>query len=137
QLPFRYASWLLLSYFRNQRAAQLADYVARLRAGEVPPRAFAAAFDGLAARNLEPLLRKYVDREPEPADVAAEPYRGPLRTLKLDDAEIHATWAELHQTVSDLVNPERKGDQAAALEIAEALRLDPFNVTAQLAGPLR
>jgi tetratricopeptide (TPR) repeat protein len=138
QLPFRNASWLLVSYFRNERDAQLADYVGRLGAGEVPPRAFVAAFHGLAAGNLAPILQKYVDREPEPAAVAAEPYRGPLRAVKLDDAEIHATWAELHQTAAaPLIYPEGKGEQAAALEIEEALRLDPFNVTAQLAGPLR
>jgi len=131
---FDNASWLLVSYFRNERATELSDYVGRIARGELPHRAFAEAFHGLTPRDVQPLLKQYVERAPEPAGVSAVPYAGELKIARLEDAEVHATWAELYQHSSDALHPN--GDpERADLEFKEALRLDPFNVTAQLAGP--
>jgi hypothetical protein len=128
------ACWLLVSYFRVERPEELSNYLSRLEAGESPKAAFAEAFHGLAPRDVEPLVRKYLARGPSPKEVTAEPYRGPLRATRLDAAEVHATWAELYRKAATAVPEDRQANlERAAVEEKEALRLDPDNVTARLA----
>jgi len=128
------ACWLLVSYFRVERAQEFADYLSRLEAGEFPNAAFAKAFHGLDPRDVQPLVRGYVERGPSPREVAAEPYRGPLSAARLDTAEVHATWAEQYRKIAPEAADDRGANlKAAAVEEKEALRLDPENVSVRLA----
>jgi hypothetical protein len=128
------ACWLLVSYFRVERSQEFSSYLARLEAGESPKAAFAAAFHGLAPRDVEPLVRQYVARGLSPKAVTAEPYRGPLRASRLDGAEVHATWAEAYRKAATPMSDDRQANlERAAAEEKEALRLDPDNVTVRLA----
>jgi tetratricopeptide (TPR) repeat protein len=129
-LRFYSTSWLLVHYLVSERGPAFASYQARLARAEDPDAAWKASFADLPAEKLDAALAEYATRRE---------YKGLGRKMPevhlafnespLSDAEAHAIRARLA-----VISPSKMSDAdrqtRARVQIAEARRLDPDNVSA-------
>jgi tetratricopeptide (TPR) repeat protein len=104
------------------------DFQGRLARAEEPRQAFEAAFGGV--RNLAGGLRVYVDNGRYAILTIPLPeVPSKVETRDLDGAEVHAIRARLRLMTPGTATQEQRLQQAE-LEVLQALREDPMNVSA-------
>lgn len=125
-------SWLLVHWLSNTRPEGFAKYQARLAKGMDPRQSFAEAFPELRGADLDSMLLPYLLRGSfKERTVQVPPVTTSATERSLEDAEVHAIRARLALTASYLSkegSEERLG--LARTELAEALRLEPANLSA-------
>ncbi len=121
------SSWLWVAYLMNEHGPRFTDFQLRLSRAEEPRKAFEAAFAG--AGDLEAGLHFYLERGS--FAMWAVPVDGvPTETQvrALEGAEVHAIRARLFLLARGKGAEEQK--KAAQLEVAQALKENPTNVSA-------
>ena len=120
------SSWLWFHYLLNEHGPRFTDFQMRLARAEEPRKAFEAAFAG--AGDLEAGVQRYVAGGHfgiwsfPLEEVAPE-----MRERELEGAEVHAIRARLFLTGKGAWEERKK---AAQLEVAQALRENPTQVSA-------
>jgi tetratricopeptide (TPR) repeat protein len=126
-LPYYASSWLWVMYLMERHPERFLDFRVRLARAEEPRQAWDAAFQGVAG--LEEDFTRYEPPREEQLTVELPPMQSDFEVRELDCAEVHALRARLF-----LRSPGRRplGERLrlAALEVQEALREDPTNVSA-------
>jgi len=139
---FEAASWFVVYYLANERAADLEDYLRRLAHAEDPDAAFRASFPGLSPdvlwQEVSAFERTTASRQIGIGQRVATytalklkvpKWAGPVESRRLDKAEVAALRGEL------LLYSFDSGDRAQRIEraraaVEEALRLDPASPVA-------
>jgi tetratricopeptide (TPR) repeat protein len=131
-------SWLLVHWLFNLYPAALAQFQALLAEGKSGHEAMASALGWVRALPIDELLLDYAwRRQYTMFTVPMTQARFSVAERNLPDAEVHATRAFL-AAIGAGKNPKRSEElkRLVAQEVAEALRLDPWNVGAlQLWNP--
>jgi tetratricopeptide (TPR) repeat protein len=129
---FYAASWLLVHWLSNTRSEGFAKYQALLARGADPRKSFAEAFPELRGADIDSMLLPYLLRGSFKQRTVQVPSVNTSATERpLEDAEVHAVRARLALTASYL---SKEGSETrlglARTELAEALRLEPANLSA-------
>lgn len=129
EMQRHYASaWLWVHYLMNEHVDRFVDFQSRLARAEEPRQAFEAAFRGVP--DLAGGLRTYVNTGRYAVltiPLPAVPTKVEVR--ELDGAEVHAIRARLRLITPGSSTPEQRKQQAE-VDLAQALREDPANVSA-------
>jgi hypothetical protein len=114
------AAWLLVHLLLDERREQFAGYLARLSRGEAALEAFAAAFPGLTAAQLDERLDAF-SKTPELQVGAFElpVYQGTMVARPFSDAELHSARVGL------LASAPGASRYRLQDEVDEVLRRDP------------
>jgi tetratricopeptide (TPR) repeat protein len=126
-LPYYASSWLWVMYLMDQHPERFQDFRARLARAEEPRRAWDAAFQGVV--ELEENFMRYEPPREEQLTVELPRIAGGFEERPLDCAEVHAVRARLFLR-SPGQRPLGERLRLASLEVREALREDPTNVSA-------
>lgn len=125
--PHYASSWLWFHYLLNHHAPRFQDFQMRLAHAEEPREAFELAFEG--AGDLEAGVQDYLaGGEFGLWEFPLEAVATELQVRELEGAEVHAIRARLHLLGERMAWEERK--KAAQLEVTQALRENPTNVSA-------
>jgi tetratricopeptide (TPR) repeat protein len=127
------SSWLWVHFFISRHGDRFDDFQTRLMRGDDPRQAWEQSFRGV--RDLAGELRGYVyggGHVTYPTVVAPlAPVKHHLQTRVLEPAEVHAIRAQLFLMTPGAAPPEERLEHAQR-EMAQALKEDPNNVTANL-----
>jgi hypothetical protein len=127
------SSWLWVHFFVSRHGERFEDFQTRLMRGEEPRRAWEESFRGV--KDLAGQLRGYVHGGPHvtyPTITAPlPPLSITLHTRPMEAAEVHAIRAQLFLITPGAMPPEERFERAER-EMAQALKENPGNVTANL-----
>lgn len=126
------SSWLLVHWLFNQNATAFTQFQLRLARGEEPDKAFAAAFPGLDAEKLDPILLQYMQRGSYQEFTAeVPPVDMKMTTRPMSDADVHAGRGLLALVAAQMDKDGSKERFVLGMaEIKEALAKDPGNPSA-------
>ncbi|WNG54482.1 DUF1570 domain-containing protein [Archangium gephyra] len=129
---FYATSWLLVHWLSNTRPEGFAKFQARLAKGADPRQSFSEVFPELRGADLDSLLLPYLLRGSfKERTVRVPPVTTSATERPLGDSEVHAVRARLALTASYLSKEGSKERlELARTELAEALRLEPANLSA-------